>query len=97
MNDKAKVATVKKALQNMAALAKEDDIVVMFFSGHGVKGGFVCYDGFLYYSDIYSAMGACKSRNKMIFLFHHCHHIEVVNRSLFHRLPAGQKRRQQYP
>lgn len=67
MNDKAKVATVKKALQNMAALATEDDIVVMFFSGHGVKGGFVCYDGFLYYSDIYSAMGACKSRNKMIF------------------------------
>ena len=67
MNDKAKVATVKKALQKMVSLATEDDIVVMFFSGHGVKGGFVCYDGFLYYSDIYSAMGACKSRNKMIF------------------------------
>lgn len=67
MNDKAKVATVKKALQKMVALATEDDIVVMFFSGHGVKGGFVCYDGFLYYSDIYSAMGACKSMNKMIF------------------------------
>lgn len=67
MNDKAKVAIVKKALQNMAALATEDDIVVMFFSGHGVKGGFVCYDGFLYYNDIYSAMGVCKSRNKMIF------------------------------
>lgn len=67
MNDKAKVATVKKALQKMVALATEDDIVVMFFSGHGVKGGFVCYDGFLYYNDIYSAMGACKSRNKMIF------------------------------
>ena len=67
MNDKAKVATVKKALQKMVSLATEDDIVVMFFSGHGVKGGFVCYDGFLYYSDIYSAMGVCKSRNKMIF------------------------------
>lgn len=67
MNDKAKVAIVKKALQNMAALATEDDIVVMFFSGHGVKGGFVCYDGFLYYNDIYSAMGVCKSRHKMIF------------------------------
>lgn len=67
MNDKAKVAIVKKALQNMAALATEDDIVVMFFSGHGVKGGFVCYDGFIYYNDIYSAMGVCKSRNKMIF------------------------------
>ncbi len=66
-NDKAKVATVKAALQKMVSLATEDDIVVMFFSGHGVKGGFVCYDGFLYYSDIYSALGACKSKNKMIF------------------------------
>lgn len=52
MNDKAKVATVKKALQKMVSIATADDIVVMFFSGHGIKGGFVCYDGFLYYSDI---------------------------------------------
>ncbi len=67
VNDKAKVAIVKAALQKMVSLATADDIVVMFFSGHGVKGGFVCYDGFLHYSDIYSAMGACKSKNKMIF------------------------------
>ena len=67
MNDKAKVATVKKALQKMANVATANDIVVMFFSGHGVKGGFVCYDGLLYYNDIYSAMNACKSKNKMIF------------------------------
>ena len=42
MNDKAKVATVKKALQKMVSVATADDIVVIFFSGHGVKGGFVC-------------------------------------------------------
>lgn len=67
MNDKAKVATVKQALQKMASIANADDIVVIFFSGHGVKGGFVCYDGFLYYSDIYSALASCKSKNKMVF------------------------------
>ena len=67
MNDQAKVATVRKALKKMVSLATADDIVVMFFSGHGVKGGFVCYDGFLYYDDIYSAMSACRSQNKMIF------------------------------
>ncbi len=67
MNDKAKVATVKAALRKVASVAVEDDIVVMFFSGHGIKGGFVCYDGYLYYSDIYSAIEACKSKNKMIF------------------------------
>lgn len=66
-NGEAKVATVKKALQKMASLATANDIVVMFFSGHGVKGGFVCYDGFLYYSDIYSAMASCKSESKMVF------------------------------
>ena len=67
MNDKAKVATVKKALQKMANMATANDIIVMFFSGHGVKGGFICYDGFLYYHDICSAMNTCKSKNKMIF------------------------------
>lgn len=67
MNDKAKVATIKKALQKMAAIATPNDIVVMFFSGHGIKGGFVCYDGFLYYNDIYSVIASCKSKNKMVF------------------------------
>ena len=67
MNDKAKVATVKKALQKMVSVATADDIVVIFFSGHGVKGGFVCYDDFLYYDDIYTAMASCKSKNKMVF------------------------------
>lgn len=67
MNDKAKVATIKEALQKMAAIATPNDIVVMFFSGHGIKGGFVCYDGFLYYNDIYSAIASCKSKNKMVF------------------------------
>ena len=37
MNDKAKVTIVKKALQKMANIATTNDIVVMFFSGHGVK------------------------------------------------------------
>lgn len=63
----ATVAAVKKALQRMVSLASADDIVVLFFSGHGVKGGFVCYDGYLYYSDIYRSMAKCKSKNKMIF------------------------------
>lgn len=67
INDKAKISTVKKALRKMVSSATTDDIVVMFFSGHGVKGGFVCHDDFLCYSDIYSAMGECKSKSKMIF------------------------------
>lgn len=67
INSQAKVATVKAALQRMAAVATANDIVVLFFSGHGVKGSFVCYDGFLHYSDIYAALASCKSKRKMVF------------------------------
>lgn len=67
INSQAKLATVKAALRNMVAKATANDIVVLFFSGHGVPGGFVCYDGILSYGSIYSAMATCKSRNKMIF------------------------------
>lgn len=67
MNDKATVSNVKAALRNMAAKATANDIVVFFFSGHGVKGGFVCYDGFLTYDVVASLISNCKSNNKMIF------------------------------
>lgn len=67
MNEKATIANVKTALKNMAAKATANDICVLFFSGHGVKGAFVCYDGFLSYPEIASAMRVCKSKNKMIF------------------------------
>lgn len=67
INEKATVASVKAAMQKMFRKATESDIVVLFFSGHGVKGGFVCYDGFLYYADVAAAMSNCKSKNKMVF------------------------------
>lgn len=67
MNEKATVANVKAAMRNMFGQATANDIVVLFFSGHGVKGGFVCYDGFLRYGDVSSAMRSCKSRSKMVF------------------------------
>lgn len=67
MNDKATVSNVKTALRNMATKATTNDICVVFFSGHGVKGGFVCYDGFLTYADVASALSACKSNSKMVF------------------------------
>lgn len=67
MNKKATIANVKDAMKKMFGQATADDIVVLFFSGHGVKGGFVCYDGFLSYGDVSASMSACKSKNKMVF------------------------------
>lgn len=67
MNNHATIDNVKTALLNMAAKATSADICVFFFSGHGVKGGFVCYDGMLSYPEVASALSKCKSNNKMIF------------------------------
>lgn len=47
--------------------AGQNDIVVLFFSGHGYKGGFVAYDGSLSYGEIRHLFSGCKARNKMIF------------------------------
>ena len=43
--------TIKKvctAMRNTFAKASPSDAVILYFSGHGVPGGLVCYDGFLY-------------------------------------------------
>jgi uncharacterized caspase-like protein len=47
--------------------AGKNDIVVLFFSGHGYKGGFVAYDDYLSYSDVRKLISSCKAKNKMIF------------------------------
>lgn len=47
--------------------ASESDIVVLFFSGHGYRGGFCAYDGLLSYNAIRKAMATSRSKNKMIF------------------------------
>lgn len=67
MNDKATLSGVKSAMSRLYSMATAKDIVVLFFSGHGLKGGFVCYDGVLRYSDIRRLMSASKGRSKMIF------------------------------
>lgn len=67
MNNKATVANVKSAMNRMFGKATANDIVVLFFSGHGINGGFVCYDGILGYGDISKVMRTCKSKSKMVF------------------------------
>lgn len=53
--------------RNLFAKAGPDDIVVFFFSGHGVPGGFYAYDGKLTYTEIRRLFASCSARNKMIF------------------------------
>lgn len=56
-----------REIETTFASASDNDIVVLFFSGHGYKGGFCAYDGLLSYDRIRKAMSASRARNKMIF------------------------------
>lgn len=67
LNEKATKNAIIKEMNNLFAKANSDDIVVLFFSGHGAPGVFNVYDGGLKYDDIIKAMAASKSNNKMIF------------------------------
>lgn len=67
MNERATVENAKVAIANMFAKATADDAIILFFSGHGVPGGFVCYNGLLRYKDIVSVMKQSDAKNKIVF------------------------------
>ena len=60
----------KEALLNnmdiMFANADSDDTIILYFSGHGVEGSFVCYDGFLSYQRILDKMKNYRANKKII-------------------------------
>ena len=58
---------VVSTMRRLFSKAKESDIVILFFSGHGYHGGFCLFDGNLSYTSIRKAMASSRSKNKMIF------------------------------
>lgn len=64
---KATHTEVLSKARKLFAKAKEEDIAVFFFAGHGFPGGFVTYDSPLYYQEIRQLFSACRARNKMIY------------------------------
>lgn len=64
-------ATRENILNKAKALfsqAGPNDIVVLFFSGHGFPGGFVVYNKVaISYREMYSVFANCPAKNKMIF------------------------------
>ena len=65
-NSEASVAYVKKAMVEIFGKAGVDDTVLFYFSGHGVPGGFVCQDGFLYYQDVVAEMLRSPAKTKIL-------------------------------
>lgn len=62
----ATVENVRVTLGNVFSRATRDDAVILFFSGYGVPGGFVCYNGLLKYSDITMVMSHSEAQTKMV-------------------------------
>lgn len=67
-------ANIIKTLRSVFALAKTEDAVVFFFSGHGYEGGFCCYDmkpnssiGGLSYQEMQILFRNCRAGRKMVF------------------------------
>ena len=52
LDDKAKLQEVTKQMKSQFDKASEDDTIILFFAGHGIPGGFVCYDQILRYGTI---------------------------------------------
>jgi uncharacterized caspase-like protein len=67
LNENATMQNIISSMRRTFAQAGTDDIVVLFFSGHGYPGGFVAYDGQLTYTQVRKAMATSKCKNKMIF------------------------------
>ena len=67
LDQKATVKNITIAIERTFAKALSNDIVVLFFSGHGYPGGFCAYDDGISYKQIKAAMVKSKCRNKMIF------------------------------
>lgn len=62
----ATVENIKVTMGNLFARATKDDAITLFFSGHGVPGGFVCYDGLLKYSDVTTVMAKSEAQTKVV-------------------------------
>lgn len=67
VNNQATKSSIIKQMNDQFAKAAKDDIIVLFFSGHGAPGVFCAYDGNLSYNDIRDAMAGSRCKNKMIF------------------------------
>lgn len=65
-DSQATSANIISAMNRLFVNASANDIIVLFFSGHGVKGAFMAYDKRLTYARIIDAMAKSRTRNKII-------------------------------
>ena len=57
---------VLRAIKYRFYTAKENDVVIFYFSGHGTEEGLLCYDGVLGNGDIVQEFKRCKAKTNML-------------------------------
>lgn len=65
-NQRATAQNIGQAMWRVYSRARANDVVLFYFSGHGVQGGLVCYDGIVAYNDFFAMMKRCPARHKVI-------------------------------
>lgn len=66
INEDATQSTLLRTIRTAFAEAQSNDAVVLYFSGHGIPGALVCYDGPLTYQRIFGMLRDCKANRKII-------------------------------
>ena len=71
VDDAATKAVVLHSLRAVFSKAKENDLAIFFFSGHGLRGSFLPtdYDGDdirIYHSEINKILAECPAKNKLV-------------------------------
>lgn len=67
LNKKGTKSAVLSAMKESFSKAQVDDTVILYFSGHGTNdGALFCYDGSLYYQQIFNVMKECHASKKII-------------------------------
>lgn len=67
LDSKATCKTIEQNMDKLFSKAGKDDIIVLFFSGHGTPNGLVAYDGVFTYDRIRKQLSKSRCTNKMVF------------------------------
>jgi len=66
LNEQATQSALLSIMHTSFMNANSEDIVTLYFSGHGTPGALVCYDGLLTYQHIFKMLKGCKASRKVI-------------------------------
>ena len=68
VNSRATKLNICNEMKVAFSNATASDIIILYFSGHGIPGGLCCYDGQLYYKTIFEIMRKSRVANKVILV-----------------------------